>query len=98
MTLGGWFEGPGGSGVDRFQSTPQWVGDLTSAASIRCLPSPFPLPPSPLSPALQNVQSFLSNMMGGSWQDFVPDSWALPSFDWSKMGEFGEWGWVAVVD
>ena len=59
-------------------------------------PSP-PFPP-PLSVALQNVQSFLSNMMGASWQDFVPDSWALPSFDWSKMGEFGEWGWVAVVD
>ena len=80
--------------MDRFQSAPQWVGDLTSAASIRCLPSPFL--PSPLSPALQNVQSFLSDMMGGSWQDFVPDSWAPPSFDWSKMGEFGEWGFLAL--
>lgn len=29
-------------------------------------------------------------MLGSSWQDFVPSSWTLPTFDWSMLGEFGE--------
>lgn len=38
----------------------------------------------------------MHDMMGANWTDFMPASWASPSFDWSRLGEFGErqglWG------
>ncbi|KAL4424247.1 hypothetical protein ABPG75_001548 [Micractinium tetrahymenae] len=41
-----------------------------------------------LGGGLQSVQSFFHDMLGSSWQDFVPSSWTAPSFDWSMLGEF----------
>ncbi len=44
----------------------------------------------PRSPGPQSVQGFLHDVLGSSWQDFVPPSWTAPSFDWSILGGFGE--------
>ncbi|KAL4442718.1 hypothetical protein ABPG77_006712 [Micractinium sp. CCAP 211/92] len=41
-----------------------------------------------LGGGLQSVQGFLHDVLGSSWQDFVPSSWTAPSFDWSMLGEF----------
>lgn len=50
------------------------------------------LPAPPPAAALQNVQGFMHDMMGANWTDFLPASWASPSFDWSRLGDFGEGG------
>ncbi|KAI3424191.1 hypothetical protein D9Q98_009547 [Chlorella vulgaris] len=33
-------------------------------------------------------QEFMSNFFGEGWSSMVPSGWSLPSFDWSKLGEF----------
>ncbi|PSC74184.1 L-threonine dehydratase biosynthetic [Micractinium conductrix] len=35
-----------------------------------------------------SVQEFMSSLMGESWSQYLPSSWSLPSFDWSRLGEF----------
>lgn len=47
-----------------------------------CLPPSCPL-------CLQPFQEFMSNFFGEGWSSMVPSGWSLPSFDWSKLGEFG---------
>ena len=47
------------------------------------------LPAAP-PPAPQNVQAFFEDMLGGGWRGLVPARWANSSFDWGKLGEFGE--------
>ncbi|KAL4424255.1 hypothetical protein ABPG75_001556 [Micractinium tetrahymenae] len=41
-----------------------------------------------LGGAMQNVQGFMHDMLGANWTDFMPASWASPSFDWSNLGDF----------
>lgn len=39
---------------------------------------------------MQTVQEFFEGILGLRWRELVPADWALPSFDWSHLGEFGE--------
>lgn len=34
------------------------------------------------------MQSFLEDLLGSSWTDYLPTGWSLSSFDWSVLGEF----------
>eukprot|EP00887_Chlorella_sp_A99_P007038 scaffold2.g7038.t1 len=37
---------------------------------------------------LESVQQFFSDMLGGNWTSFLPQSWSLPSFSWDSLGTF----------
>ena len=42
-------------------------------------------------PCLQGtVQDFLSDILGSSWRDHVPEDWTKPTFDFGKLGQFSE--------
>ncbi|PSC67989.1 Mitogen-activated kinase 14 isoform A [Micractinium conductrix] len=34
------------------------------------------------------VQDFLSDILGSSWRDHVPEDWTKPTFDFGKLGQF----------
>ena len=61
---------------------------------LPCPPTAHPTPCPPTHPpacaqGMESFQGFLSDMLGGSWKDFVPTNWTLPNFTWDSLGSFG---------